>query len=666
MADTTSVTEIEHYWVPMPDGVRLSARLWLPEERPAPVIVEYIPYRKRDMVRARDERNHPWFAARGYACVRVDMRGSGDSEGSMADMYDDAELDDALAVLEWINQQDWCDGAIGMMGTSWGGTSALQAAASGSGLLKAVIAVCATNDRYNDDIHHMGGCLLTDSIEWGATLPAIHALPPSADSDPNGWRDNWNKRLEQLEFPLFKWIEHETRDAYWRHGSVAETPASFDCPVLAIGGWADRYSNTVMNVIEDNPENCWGIVGPWGHHFPDQGVPGPAIGFQQEALRWWDHWLRKKDNGVDEDPTLRVWCHEFQLPRDFHSMRNGHWLAVSDWATAVKTQSYQDYILELQHGTDNAKNSRCLDRIPADLKVGSAAGDTGYFGRPGGLPDNQLIDDSRSLVFQTGALESKQILLGKAKVELVLRTDQLPAQVIVRLNDVSPDGEVMRVAYRVHNLGLDENYRPAGQVSNDGALRLELELPNAAHVFAVGHRIRIALSTSYWPMIWPVATKPEISIGSQTLRLQLAEVPDRSQRLAQSNFSESQTLVNRDPDRIRESIQRNYDFEADTGTLVYSWRQPLAMTAHQSVGLQIGSETIAEHRICIDDPLTANSRFEHCLVLKDGNRHFESKGIAEVRAESDCFIVVGSVQVFENQETIFSRDWSQKITRRYG
>ena len=435
---TGLIRELEHCWVPMTDGVRLSARLWLPQELPAAAIVEYIPYRKRDMVRARDERNHPWFAARGYACIRVDMRGSGDSEGVMKDMYCADELDDALAVLEWIAKQDWCNGAIGMMGTSWGGTSALQAAASDSGLLRAVIAVCATNDRYNDDIHHMGGCLLTDSIEWGATLPAILALPPAAESDAEGWRENWRSRLDRIEFPLFSWIEHETRDAYWRHGSVSETPGRFDCPVLAIGGWSDRYSNTVMNLLEDNPDTCWGIVGPWGHHFPDQGQPGPAIGFQQQALRWWDRWLRGCENGVDRDPRLRVWCNEFQPPQDFLALRQGYWLALPDWAAASRAQKFKEFDLRLRLAPDADQNTSRFVRIPGDLRVGRAAGDTGYFGRPGGLPDDQSIDDARSLVFETEALVTEQVLLGKAMLGLHLRAERLPAQIVIRLSCPQP------------------------------------------------------------------------------------------------------------------------------------------------------------------------------------------------------------------------------------
>ena len=333
-SQVTRIREVEHCWIPVSGGVRLSARLWLPETRSgeaSPTVLEYIPYRKRDMVRTRDERNHAFFARHGYACVRVDMRGSGDSEGLMTDMYRPEELDDAIEVIEWIAAQPWCNGAVGMMGTSWGGTASLQAALRRPQALGAIIAVCATDNRFDDDIHHMGGCLLTDSIEWGATLPAILASPPDPATVGEGWRRMWRERLEGASFPLEHWIRHETRDGYWRFGSVNESPGGIACPALLVGGWSDRYSATVMNLLAANRERCWGIVGPWGHHYPDLASPGPGIGFQQEALRWWDRWLRGVENGADEEPRLRVWMQEHAPPGDRLERRPGRWVSEREW-----------------------------------------------------------------------------------------------------------------------------------------------------------------------------------------------------------------------------------------------------------------------------------------------------------------------------------------------
>lgn len=230
------VTETDHLWIEMSDGVRLAARLWRPEtDARVPAILEYIPYRKTDMVRARDERNHPFFAANGYACIRVGTRGSGDSEGHMPDMYDPAELDDARQVIEWLARQSWCNCRVGMFGTSWGGTASLQASMDAPDALKAVIAVCATHDRFEDDIHYMGGCVLSDTFEWGATLPSILASPPSPNVGPD-WKERWRDRIKGLTFPLETWLREQGRGDYWRHGSVIHQAQSLSVPVLSVGG----------------------------------------------------------------------------------------------------------------------------------------------------------------------------------------------------------------------------------------------------------------------------------------------------------------------------------------------------------------------------------------------------------------------------------------------
>src|SRR5690606_3503131 len=155
-----AVDLIEHLEIPLPDGQRLAARVWLPQsarERPLPAILEYLPYRKRDLTRRRDDMNHGWCAGHGYVCVRLDMRGSGEADGVLRDQYREQELDDAVFAIEWIARQPWCDGRVGMMGISWGGFNALQVASLRPPALKAVISANSTDDLYRDNMHYMGG-----------------------------------------------------------------------------------------------------------------------------------------------------------------------------------------------------------------------------------------------------------------------------------------------------------------------------------------------------------------------------------------------------------------------------------------------------------------------------------------------------------------------------
>lgn len=226
---TVNVTE--HLWITLKDGTRLGARLWLPEgaeENPVPAVLEYIPYRKRDGTRGRDEPMHGYFAQNGYAAIRVDMRGTGESDGHMADEYIQQEQNDALEVIAWIAAQPWCSGNVGMMGKSWGGFNGLQVAACRPPALKAIITAYSTDDRFRDDIHYMGGLLLNDNLWWGTIMLAYQSRPLDPAIVGAGWRDAWIERLERLPFFPALWLEHQHFDEYWKHGSVCEDWSAID------------------------------------------------------------------------------------------------------------------------------------------------------------------------------------------------------------------------------------------------------------------------------------------------------------------------------------------------------------------------------------------------------------------------------------------------------
>lgn len=653
----------------MTDGVRLSARIWLPtasETKPVPAILEYIPYRKRDMVRIRDERNHPFFAAAGYAAIRVDMRGSGDSEGCMSDMYSAEELDDAVRVIEWIAQQTWCDGQVGMMGTSWGGTSSLQIASRRPAALKAVIAVCATNNRFDDDIHHMGGCLLTDTVEWGATLPAILASPPDPETVGEAWREIWLARLEQLSFPLEHWVAHQTRDDYWQWGSVNENPDAIRCPVLMVGGWADRYSNTVMNFLEQTQGPSWGIIGAWGHHYPDQASPAPGIAFQQEARRWWDHWLRGSNNGIDEEPRLRVWMQEYAQPADTITTRPGRWIAEPVWpSNNIRSRSYY-----LNNGSllpDQAETQQ-QSLVPGSITTGKAAGDTGYFGRAGGLPLDQREDDEQSLVFESEPLQQPVEILGSVTLKLDLTRDLRSAMLIVRLNDVHPDGSVARVSYVVRNLALDQRSCEVDTQDPAQVKHLQLRFHNTAYRFAAGHRIRLAMSSAYWPIIWPSPAVAQISLFQASLHLTLP-VLVQSHDYETSNFAtrdQTKPAIKAEPAYVVRSapkLRRWSDADDNYGIQSIHWHQPFHRVYYPDINLTFGFETTAKHQLTLPDPNSAASCFEHTLQYTRDGWDIKVTCTAQLRATETHFKMEGKILITENDQIVFTRWWSPESIR---
>ena len=331
-----AVRVIENTWITLSDGTRLAAKIWLPddaEDDPVPGVLEFLPYRKRDGTAARDELLYPYLAGHGYAGVRVDLRGHGDSDGLPEDEYTPQEQADGAEVIAWIAEQPWCTGAVGMHGISWGGFNGLQIAALRPPALRAIITLCSTDDRYSDDVHYKGGLVLgLDMLHWATYMLLANAEPPDPEMvGADRWRDLWLGRIDASQ-PLAEiWLDHQRRDAYWKQGSVIEDHSAITAAVYAVGGWQDGYTNAVPRLLEGLSCPRKGLIGPWGHAWPQNATPLPAIGFLQESLRWWDHWLKGIDNGIMQEPMLRAWVQDSVRPATTHHERPGRFVSADAW-----------------------------------------------------------------------------------------------------------------------------------------------------------------------------------------------------------------------------------------------------------------------------------------------------------------------------------------------
>ena len=324
------VRTIEQTWITLRDGTRLSARIWLPEDAeqdPVPAIFELLPYRLNDGTAPRDSRHFPYLAGHGYACVRVDQRGTGESDGVMLDEYLPQEQADGCEVIEWIAAQPWCTGAVGMVGISWSGFNSLQIAAHRPPALKAIVTLCSTDDRYADDVHYDGGCVSSDMAQWAASMFMWNARPPDPAIVGERWRDMWIERMEGAPSFIDPWMTHQRRDDYWKQGSVCEDFSRIEAAVYAVGGWADGYTNAIPRMLEGLPGPRKGLIGPWAHAWPQAGPPEPTIGFLQEVIRWFDHWLKGEQNGIMDEPMLRAWIQEPLPPRTCYTEIPGRWIA---------------------------------------------------------------------------------------------------------------------------------------------------------------------------------------------------------------------------------------------------------------------------------------------------------------------------------------------------
>jgi len=650
------VEELPHVSIPMQDGVQLSARIWRPKGAgPVPAILEYLPYRKRDTTAERDALTHPYMAGHGYACVRVDIRGTGDSEGLFDDEYSEQELADGLAVINWLAAQEWCSGSVGMVGISWGGFNGLQIAALQPEALKAVVSICSTVDRYADDIHFKGGVMLGENPAWAATVLGWFALPPDPEIMGEGWKDHWQKRLEETPFLAGRWAERQLRDGYWKHGSVCEDYSAIKAAVLTVGGWHDGYRNTMAHLVENLDAPVKGLIGPWNHKYPHFGMPGPQIDFLGEMLRWWDRWLKDIDNGADDLPDMRAWVMDGVPPQVSYEHRPGRWVALSDWQARPAPQMWHF------NGAGLAKEAGAVEReAHTHLACGQGAGEYFPFGfGPGELPDDQRVDDALSLCFDSAPMAAGCDILGAPTLRMRLASDQPRAQVAVRLCDVAPDGSSALICHGFLNLRHRAGHEAAVDMPVGEMVDVEVVLDQCGYRVPAGHRLRVAVSTSYWPFVWPEPKPVTLSVTQGALALPVLPegmgegwtfdapkaAPKRETRLL-SKGHEAKRLV-------RDATDRSLTLEIGSDTGV-----------EEDVATGLRHQVIHREEFAIreDDAASARARFEWERTMARGDWSVTVRGVVEMRGLAECFDVSASLQVDDGGEG-FSKDWQQKVPR---
>jgi len=653
----------------MSDGCRLAARIWLPamaETAPVPAILEYIPYRKRDFTRARDEPMHHYFAGHGYAAVRVDLRGSGESDGLLFDEYLPQEQDDALEVIRWIARQPWCTGAVGMMGKSWGGFNSLQVAARRPPELKAIITVCSSDDRYRDDAHYMGGCLLNENLAWGTVLMSYNAYPPDPELVGERWRAMWRERLENAVFFPEVWLAHSRRDDYWKQGSVCEDYTAIACPVYAMGGWSDAYSSAIPRLLAGLRVPRKGLIGPWAHLYPHDGVPGPAIGFLQEALRWWDHWLRGAETGIMNEPMLRVWMQESVVPKPSQKNRAGRWVAEAQWPSP-RISPRRHWLCR------RALSSAPIDEVQLGVRspqtTGLSAGEWCGFGAPGEAPSDQRGDDGCSLIFDSDPLAERVEILGAPVVTLEVSADQPVAWIAVRLNDVAPDGGSARVTYALLNLTHRDGHEHPAYVVPGKRYLVTVRMNDVAHAFPAGHRVRLAISTCYWPIAWPAPQPVELSVFSGRSYVDLPVRPPDPGDNALRAFDPPECAAAETTEHRPAALQRLVERDPSTLETTYtvaSGRSELdkpKFVRIKAIGLEVAQTMLKRFRIGDENPEMAQAEMIHKTWFRRLPWQARIETRTRMSSSGDEFLLEADLEAFENETRFFTRSWSRRIKR---
>lgn len=658
--------EIEHCWITLSDGCRLAARIWLPvdaDEQPVPAILEYIPYGKNDLTALRDSIHHPYFAGHGYACVRVDLRGCGESDGIMYDEYLPQEQEDGLEVLRWIAAQAWCTGNVGMIGKSWGGFNALQIAAHQPPELKAVMTLCSTDDRYADDVHYMGGCVLaSDMLIWASIMLVYNGRPPDPRLVGSRWRQMWLERLEKTPAFIEAWLTHQRRDAFWKQGSVCEDYSNIICPVYAVGGWADGYRNSIFRLMEGLSVPRKALIGPWSHEYPEVAVPDPKMGFLQECLRWWDHWLKGIDTNIMQEPMLRAWMQERQPPATHYTYRPGRWVGESAWPSAtIQEQRYW-----LNTGTlDNEPTSEKQIAYLGDQTHGLDAGVWWSYGKPGDMPSEQRIEDGKALCFTSAALTEPVELLGFPDVTLTIAVDQPNALLAVRLCDIAPTGSSALVSRGLLNLTHRDSHEFPTPLEPGKRYIVTIRLNAIAHVLPAGHRWRLAISPTYWPHAWPSPKPVTVTLFTgQNSHLSLPTRPPQAEDEDLTPFAPPEHAA-RLPHHIVRPATRKRTVHRD-----------LISGAHQLVdnvddghihlidsGLEFESLTTDTFNIMQDDPLSASVQCERTLKMGRDEWRIQINTSSHMSADAHHFHVTNTLDAYEGNTRIFTKSSAFRVPR---
>jgi hypothetical protein len=528
-----------------------------------------------------------------------------------------------------------------MMGKSWGAFNALQVAALQPPALKAVVAVCGTVDRFGHDIHFKGGCLMGENFGWASTMLSYSSRPADPALRPD-WREDWLRRLDANPWLAPRWASHQTRDGYWRHGSVGDDWSRLQVPILAFGGWADGYINMVPALVENAPGPVRGIIGPWVHLYPHMGLPGPRIGFLAEARAWLDRWL--KGEGEVEAGLFRYVQHS--APPDACARhRPGHWIGPGGEIDR------QRLTLGAGLGGD----------LPAPIAtpqhLGLSAGEYFPTGDHGEMPGDQAADDALSVCFEGPVQDTALTLAGAPVLRLRLASDQPRAHVVARLCDVAPDGTSLRISHGMLNLSHRDDPAAPQPLPVGEVVEVTVPLDHLAHQMAPGHRLRLALSSSYWPFLWPLPVRASLTLEGGSLDLPvLTAAPDWTPP-APEPLPEPRQTVTRPGQWSREAT-----VDPLTGRHVLTISDDTGDT-REPHGLTHGETVIERWEIAADDPLSARATITWDQRLSRGGWAVQTLAETGMTGNATHLRMTARVTAWEGKEKVFEREEAVEVPR---
>jgi putative CocE/NonD family hydrolase len=656
--------ELQATSIPMPDGVRLSADLYRPTGAAAgekfPVLLEYLPYRKHEG-RSRNWPVYSYFVRRGYVVAAVDIRGTGNSEGRIVPYeYSDIEHQDGEAVIDWLSKQAWSNGSIGMFGISWGGFNSIQMAARRIPALKAIVAIDATEDLYQDDVHYMDGIMHVDSWEMSMDLDNARPGAPDYVIDDENFRDRFDTEPWTLSH------KRQQRDGpYWDRASVRDRYDDIRIPTFHIGGWYDGYRDSVPRMLEhvkNAPVKA--IVGAWHHTWPNEPYPGPGMEWRREAVRWFDQWLKGEDTGILDEPRFAVFVRNWHPPGPRLDDVPGHWRYEEGWPVS----RIRERLLYPQdnHTLEPAPAPAVTHRLRYVPSAGFEAGGPVMWW--GDVAHDQRGTDAFSLVYDSAPLAEDLEILGFPRAVLSVASDATRANWIARLSDVAPDGSVTQVTGAAMNGTHRQSARTPKALVPGEPFELDVEMHFTSWVFPKGHRIRLAVNNAMWPMLWPTPEPMTTALMLQASRLALPVVPYEARPVPDflppsaddPRFAGVESIEGGTVSGYGEisSVERN----PQTGSVVA--RATNGSGTRYPWGEERSQETI-RYEVSDGHPADAKMTGTHRIEVSLPGRRLVWEAELDFRSDRENFYYSYYRRLTENGKPVREKSWKETIPRDY-
>lgn len=652
----------KHVRIPLSDGVELDAHLFLPDTAgPVPAVFDYYPYRKDD-VSAGNLRFQHYFAQRGYAALRVDVRGTGSSGGTALDEYSRQEQLDGVEAIAWMAAQPWCSGKVGMFGTSYGGFNSLQVAMHRPPSLAAICPMYFTDNRYTDDCHYKGGGLqmLYDVATYGLGMVAMNAMPPYPAACGEKWAAIWEEHLAAEPW-LLTWLAHQRYDDYWKQGSLCEDYSAIQAAALLIGGWRDGYTNCNLRTFQHLTCPKKALIGPWLHVVPDAGQPGPRMDHLHEMARWYDYWLKGEENGVMDEPPIALYVQEYDPPAAERKLTSGFWRFVEGWPLAAQP-SHTLYLADdliLQPAPPADASSLSYSYNPT---VGTTFGMFSA-GSPLTTPVDQRMEDAYSTSWTDAPLSEPLTILGHPQAQLFISVPVEIATLCVRLIDVAPDGGAALVSKGVLNLTHRDSHTEPTPLTPGELYSVSIELDAVCWCFAPGHRVRLSLSGADFPNTWPSPTPYTGHFhwgGSFAASLSLPLLPPEDASAPRPAFLPPAPFTPRvnslaDPQVYRTS--RDHIAGSVSVQVGTSSRTRL------SDGVELMSKAEGVATVFENEPHRATIRGEQRRTLHWPQRVIDTQAQAQIESSAAALHVTIQLEVTLNGAPFHRRRWLRSIPR---